>query len=221
MTGKRTRFELEKAEARAHILQGLIIASDNIDEVIKIIRASSNADDAREKLMARFELTEIQARAIVEMRLRQLTGLEQDKLRTEYEEILELIKDLKDILANESRRMDIIKEELLEVKEKYGDERRSVIEYAGGELNIEDMIPDSKVVVTISHAGYIKRTDLSEYKTQNRGGRGQRGVSTRNEDFLEHLFIATNHQYMLFFTQNGKVFWMRDLPGAVPVAGYW
>jgi DNA gyrase subunit A len=206
---RRTKFELSKAEARAHILEGLIIASDNIDEVIKLIRASSNADDARERLMKRFELSEIQARAIVEMRLRQLTGLEQDKLRSEYEEIIKLIADLKDILANESRRMDIIKEELLEVKEKYGDDRRSVIEYTGGELNIEDMIPDSKVVVTISHAGYVKRTDLSEYKIQNRGGRGQRGVTTRTEDFLEHLFVATNHQYMLFFTQKGKVFWMR------------
>ncbi len=206
---RRTKYELSKAEARAHILEGLIIASDNIDEVIKLIRASSNADEARTKLMERFELTEIQAKAIVEMRLRQLTGLEQDKLRAEYEEIMALIEDLKDILANESRRMEIIKEELLEVKEKYGDERRSVIEYAGGELNIEDMIPDSKVVVTISHAGYVKRTDLSEYKVQNRGGRGQKGVATRNEDFLEHLFIATNHQYMLFFTQKGKVYWMR------------
>jgi DNA gyrase subunit A len=206
---RRTKYELNKAEARAHILEGLIIASDNIDEVIKLIRASSNADEARTKLMERFELTEIQAKAIVEMRLRQLTGLEQDKLRAEYEEIMALIEDLKDILDNESRRMEIIKEELLEVKEKYGDERRSVIEYAGGELNIEDMIPDSKVVVTISHAGYVKRTDLSEYKVQNRGGRGQKGVATRNEDFLEHLFIATNHQYMLFFTQKGKVYWMR------------
>ncbi|NOQ92530.1 MAG: DNA gyrase subunit A, partial [Flavobacteriaceae bacterium] len=206
---RRTKFELKKAEARAHILEGLIIASDNIDEVIKLIRASNNADEARQKLIDRFELTEIQAKAIVEMRLRQLTGLEQDKLRAEFEEIMKLIIDLKDILANESRRMDIIKEELILIKEKYGDERRSIIEYAGGELNIEDMIPDSKVVVTISHAGYIKRTDLSEYKTQNRGGRGQKGVATRNEDFLEHLFVGTNHQYMLFFTQKGKVFWMR------------
>jgi len=206
---RRTKFELAKAEARAHILEGLIIASDNIDEVIKLIRASGNADEAREKLITRFELTEIQAKAIVEMRLRQLTGLEQDKLRAEYEEIMKLILDLKDILDNEPRRMDIITEELLVIKEKYGDERRSVIEYAGGELNIEDMIPNSQVVVTISHAGYIKRTDLSEYKTQNRGGRGQKGVATRNEDFLEHLFVATNHQYMLFFTQKGKVFWMR------------
>jgi DNA gyrase subunit A len=206
---RRTKFELNKAEARAHILEGLIIASDNIDEVIKIIRASGNADEAREKLMERFELTEIQARAIVEMRLRQLTGLEQDKLRAEYEDIMKLIEDLKYILANEDRRMEIIKEELLEIKNKYGDERRSVIEYAGGDLNIEDMIPDSNVVVTISHAGYVKRTDLSEYKTQNRGGTGQKGSATRNEDFLEHLFVATNHQYMLFFTQKGKVFWMR------------
>ncbi|MDH3322526.1 MAG: DNA gyrase subunit A [Flavobacteriaceae bacterium] len=206
---RRTKFELDKAEARAHILEGLIIASDNIDEVIKLIRASNNADEARNKLIERFGLSEIQAKAIVEMRLRQLTGLEQDKLRAEFEEIMKLIEDLKDILANESRRMEIIKEELLQIKEKYGDERRSVIEYAGGELNIEDMIPDSKVVVTISHAGYIKRTDLSEYKTQNRGGRGQKGVATRNEDFLEHLFVGTNHQYMLFFTQKGKVFWMR------------
>ena len=206
---RRTQYELKKAEARAHILEGLIIASDNIDEVIKLIRASSNGDEARIKLMERFELTEIQAKAIVEMRLRQLTGLEQDKLRTEFEEIMALIVDLKDILSDESRRMSIIKDELLVVKDKYGDERRSIIEYAGGELNIEDMIPDTKVVVTISHAGYIKRTDLSEYKVQNRGGRGQKGVATRNEDFLEHLFVATNHQYMLFFTQKGKVFWMR------------
>jgi len=206
---RRTKYELNKAEARAHILEGLIIASDNIDEVIKIIRASKNADDARENLIKRFELSEIQSKAIVEMRLRQLTGLEQDKLRAEYEEIKKLIEDLKDILADESRRMSIIKEELLEIKEKYGDERRSVIEYAGGDLSIEDMIPDSKVVVTISHAGYVKRTNLDEYKVQNRGGRGQKGVATRTEDFLEHLFVATNHQYMLYFTKKGKVFWMR------------
>lgn len=206
---RRTEFELKKAEARAHILEGLIIASDNIDEVIAIIRGSSNADEAREKLIERFELSEIQARAIVEMRLRQLTGLEQDKLRAEYDEIIKTIEDLKDILANESRRYDIIKEELLYIKEKYGDERRSVIEYAGGDMSIEDMIPNSKVVVTISHAGYVKRTNLDEYKVQNRGGRGQKGATTRNEDFLEHLFVGTNHQYMLFFTQKGKVFWMR------------
>ncbi len=206
---RRTEFELKKAEARAHILEGLIIASDNIDEVIKIIRASSNADEARENLMVRFELSEIQARAIVEMRLRSLTGLEQDKLRTEYDEIIKLIADLKDILANEERRFEIIKNELIAIRDKYGDERRSVIEYSGGDLSIEDMIPNSNVVLTISHAGYVKRTNLDEYKVQNRGGRGQKGVATRTEDFLEHLFVGTNHQYMLFFTQKGKVFWMR------------
>ncbi len=206
---RRTEFELKKAQDRAHILEGLIIASDNIDEVIAIIRASSNADEAREKLMERFKLTEIQSKAIVEMRLRQLTGLEQDKLRSEYEEILKTIEDLKDILARKERRMQVIKDELIEVKQKYGDERRSEINFAGGDLSIEDMIPDEQVVITISHAGYIKRTSLSEYKTQNRGGVGQKASSTRSEDFLEHLFIGTNHQYMLFFTQKGKCFWMR------------
>lgn len=206
---RRTEFELKKAEARAHILEGLIIASDNIDEVIAIIRGSSNADEAREKLIERFELTEIQAKAIVEMRLRQLTGLEQDKLRAEFDEIMLTIADLKDILASETRRYQIITDELIHIRDKYGDDRRSVIEYAGGDMSIEDMIPDSKVVVTVSHAGYIKRTNLDEYKVQNRGGRGQKGANTRNEDFLEHLFVGTNHQYMLFFTQKGKVFWMR------------
>jgi len=206
---RRTQFELKKAEDRAHILEGLIIASDNIDEVIKLIRASSSPDEARESLMERFKLSEIQAKAIVEMRLRQLTGLEQDKLRNEYNDIIATIADLKDILADKERRMTIIKEELQEVKAKYGDERRSEINYAGGSLSIEDMIPDEQVVITISHAGYIKRTPLSEYKTQNRGGVGQKASATRNEDFLEHLFVGTNHQYMLFFTQSGKCFWMR------------
>ncbi|GAA3651884.1 DNA gyrase subunit A [Flavivirga jejuensis] len=206
---RRTTYELRKAEERAHILEGLIIASDNIDEVISIIRASSNADEARESLIKRFELSEIQAKAIVEMRLRQLTGLEQDKLRSEYDDIMKNIEDLKDILDKKERRMDIIKEELEVVRDKYGDERRSNIEYAGGDLSIEDMIPDEKVVITISHAGYIKRTSLTEYKTQNRGGVGQKASTTRNEDFLEHLFVGTNHQYMLFFTQKGKCFWMR------------
>ena len=206
---RRTVYELRKAEERAHILEGLIIASDNIDEVIAIIRASSNADEAREKLIERFKLSEIQAKAIVEMRLRQLTGLEQDKLRSEYEELMKTIEDLKDILDKKERRMNIIKEELVEVKAKYGDERRSKIEYAGGDLSIEDMIADEQVVITISHAGYIKRTSLTEYKTQNRGGVGQKASTTRNEDFLEHLFVGTNHQYMLFFTQKGKCFWMR------------
>jgi len=206
---RRTKYELRKAEERAHILEGLIIASDNIDEVISIIRGSSNPDEARQKLIKRFELSEIQAKAIVEMRLRQLTGLEQDKLRTEYEDLMNTIEDLKDILDKKDRRMQIIKDELAVVKEKYGDERRSTIEYAGGDLSIEDMIPNEQVVITISHAGYIKRTSLTEYRTQNRGGVGQKASTTRNEDFLEHLFVGTNHQYMLFFTQKGKCFWMR------------
>lgn len=206
---RRTKYELRKAEERAHILEGLIIASDNIDEVIALIRASQNGEEAREKLVERFELTEIQAKAIVEMRLRQLTGLEQDKLRAEYEELVKTIEDLKDILDKKERRMTIIKEELLEVKEKYGDNRLSEINYAGGDLSIEDMIPDEQVVITISHAGYIKRTPLADYKTQNRGGVGQKASTTRDEDFLEDLFVGTNHQYMLFFTQKGKCFWMR------------
>ena len=206
---RRTKYELRKAEERAHILEGLIIASDNIDEVIALIRASSNADEARSKLIERFKLSEIQAKAIVEMRLRQLTGLEQDKLRSEYEELMKTIEDLKDILDKKERRYEIIKDELLVIKDKYGDDRRSQIEYAGGDLSIEDMIPDEQVVITISHAGYIKRTSLTEYKTQHRGGVGQKASTTRNEDFLEHLFVGTNHQYMLFFTQKGKCFWMR------------
>ena len=206
---RRTTYELKKAEERAHILEGLIIASDNIDEVIAIIRGCSNAEQAREKLIERFKLTEIQSKAIVEMRLRQLTGLEQDKLRGEYDEITKTISELKDILDKKERRMLIIKDELRVVKEKYGDERRSMIEYSGGDLSIEDMIPNEQVVITISHAGYIKRTSLTEYRTQNRGGVGQKASTTRNEDFLEHLFVGTNHQYMLFFTQKGKCFWMR------------
>ena len=206
---RRTKYELRKAEERAHILEGLIIASDNIDKVIALIRSSSNADEARAKLIENFKLSEIQAKAIVEMRLRQLTGLEQDKLRTEYDELMKTIEDLKDILDKKERRMQIITDELLVIKDKYGDERRSVIEFAGGNFSIEDMIPDEKVVITISHAGYIKRTPLSEYKTQHRGGVGQKASTTRNEDFLEHLFVGTNHQYMLFFTQKGKCFWMR------------
>ena len=206
---RRTKYELKKAEERAHILEGLIIASDNIDKVIALIRSSSNADEARAKLIENFKLSEIQAKAIVEMRLRQLTGLEQDKLRTEYNDLMKTIEDLKDILDKKERRMQIITDELLVIKDKYGDERRSVIEFAGGNFSIEDMIPDEKVVITISHAGYIKRTPLSEYKTQHRGGVGQKASTTRNEDFLEHLFVGTNHQYMLFFTQKGKCFWMR------------
>lgn len=206
---RRTQFELRKAEERAHILEGLIIASDNIDEVIALIRGSKDGDEARAKLIERFSLSEIQARAIVEMRLRQLTGLEQDKLRAEYEDIMKLIAHLKDLLANKELRMNLIKEELIEIRDKYGDARRSTIEYSGGDVSIEDLIADEQVVITISHAGYIKRTSLSEYKTQNRGGVGQKSAGTRDQDFLEHMYVATNHQYMMFFTQKGKCFWMR------------
>ena len=206
---RRTQFELRKAEERAHILEGLIIASDNIDEVIALIRSSKDGEEARGKLIERFNLSEIQARAIVEMRLRQLTGLEQDKLRAEYEEIMKLINHLKELLANVDLRTALIKEELTEIREKYGDERRSVIEYSGGDVSIEDLIADENVVITISHAGYIKRTNLTEYKTQNRGGVGQKSAGTRDQDFLEHMYVATNHQYMMFFTQKGKCFWMR------------
>ncbi len=206
---RRTKYDLRKAEERAHILEGLIIASDNIDEVIALIRASKDGDEARTKLIERFNLSEIQAKAIVEMRLRQLTGLEQDKLRAEYEDIMKLIAELKALLESKELRMQLIKEELIEIRDKYGDDRRSQIEYAGGDVSIEDLIADESVVITISHAGYIKRTPLTEYKTQNRGGVGQKGVATRDQDFLEHLFVATNHQYMLFFTQKGKCFWMR------------
>ena len=206
---RRAQYDLRKAEERAHILEGLIIASDNIDEVIKIIRASKDGDEARTKLIERFKLSEIQARAIVEMRLRQLTGLEQDKLRAEYEEIMKLITYLKELLASKEMRMQVIKDELTEIRDKYGDERRSRIEYSGGDVSIEDLIADESVVITISHAGYIKRTSLSEYKTQNRGGVGQKSAGTRDQDFLEHLFVATNHQYLMYFTQKGKCYWMR------------
>jgi DNA gyrase subunit A len=206
---RRTTYELKKAEERAHILQGMIIASDNIDEVIALIKSSSNADEARKKLIEKFSLSEVQAKAIVEMRLRQLTGLEQDKLRAEYDELLSTIEDLKDILDKKDRRMGIIKTETNHIVEKYGDDRRSEINFVGGSFRIEDMIPDEKVVITISHAGYVKRTPLAEYKTQNRGGVGQKASTTRNEDFLEHLFVGTNHQYMLFFTQKGRCFWLR------------
>ncbi len=206
---KRTNFELKKAEQRAHILEGLIIASDNIDDVIDLIKKSSNADEARQKLEKKYKLSETQAKAIIEMRLRQLTGLEQNKLREEYDELQKTIKRYKDLLDSKSKRMNLIKEELADIKEKYGDERRSEIEYAGGDFRVEDIIPNEKVVITISHAGYIKRTPLTEYKTQNRGGVGQKASKTRDEDFLEDLFVGTNHQYMLFFTQKGKCFWMR------------
>jgi DNA gyrase subunit A len=206
---RRSKFELKKAEDRAHILEGLIIASDNIDEVIALIRGSKSPDEAREKLMSKFKLSDLQSKAIVEMRLRQLTGLEQDKLRAEYNDLLTVIEDLKDILNREDRRMDIIKNELLEVKDKYGDERRSVIEYSANEMKIEDLIPNAEVAITISHAGYIKRTSLNEYKVQNRGGVGSKGSSTREKDFLQELFVATNHNWLLIFTEKGKCFWMR------------
>lgn len=211
---RRTKFDLRKAEERAHILEGLIIASDNIDEVIALIRGSKSPEEAREKLISRFELSDLQARAIVEMRLRQLTGLEQDKLRAEYDDLMALITDLKDILANEERRMSIIKEELIYIRDKYGDERRSVIEYSASEMRIEDLIPDDEVVVTISNAGYIKRTSLNEYKVQKRGGMGSKGSTTRDKDFLQEIFVATNHNYLMIFTEMGKCFWMRvfDIP---------
>ena len=206
---KRTTFELKKAEQRAHILEGLIIASDNIDDVISLIKKSSNAEEARLKLEKKYKLSETQAKAIMEMRLRQLTGLEQSKLREEYDDLQKTIKGYKELLDSKPMRMNLIKDELSEIKEKYGDERRSKIEYAGGDFRVEDIIPNEKVVITISHAGYIKRTPLTEYKTQNRGGVGQKASKTRDEDFLEDLFVGTNHQYMLFFTQKGKCFWMR------------
>tara|TARA_B100000214_G_scaffold340198_1_gene286512 strand:- start:1336 stop:3825 length:2490 start_codon:yes stop_codon:yes gene_type:complete len=206
---KRTTYELKKAEQRAHILEGLIIASDNIDDVISLIKKSSNAEEARLKLEKKYKLSETQAKAIIEMRLRQLTGLEQSKLREEYDDLQKTIKGYKKLLDSKPMRMSLIKDELSEIKEKYGDERRSIIEYAGGDFRVEDIIPNEKVVITISHAGYIKRTPLTEYKTQNRGGVGQKASKTRDEDFLEDLFVGTNHQYMLFFTQKGKCFWMR------------
>ena len=206
---RRTQFELGKAEERAHILEGLIIALDNIDAVIKLIRASSSPEDARNGLMDSFKLSEIQARAILDMRLQKLTGLERDKLRSEFDELMVLITDLRDILANKGRRVSIIKEEIQEVREKYADERRSEIDPFGGDVTIEDMIPDEQVVITISHAGYIKRTKLAEYRSQSRGGVGSKGSSTREEDFLENIFTATNHNWLLIFTQHGKCFWMR------------
>ena len=206
---RRTQYELRKAEERAHILQGLIIAIDNLDEVIALIRGSQTPEDARNGLMEKFELSEIQARAILDMRLQKLTGLERDKLRAEYDELMELIGRLKAILADKALRMGIIKDELTEMREKFGDERRSRIEFSSAELSIEDMIPDEQVVITISHAGYIKRTRLAEYKEQSRGGVGSKGAVTRDADFIEEIFSATNHNWLLIFTQKGRCFWMR------------
>jgi len=206
---RRTEYELKQAEKRAHVLEGLLIAIDNLDAVIKLIRASSTPEDAKNGLMTEFKLSEIQAKAILDMRLQKLTGLERDKIKAEYEELMKTIEYLKSILNDRALRMSIIKEELEEVKDKFGDDRRTDIEYSGGDVSIEDMIPDSEVVITISHAGYIKRTALTEYKKQNRGGVGAKAASTRDQDFIEHIFVATNHQYMLFFTEQGRCFWMR------------
>ncbi len=211
---RRAKFDLDQAEKRAHILEGLIIASDNIDEVIAIIRSSPNADVARERLMERFSLSDLQSRAIVEMRLRQLTGLEQDKLRAEYEEVCKLIEYLKKVLSDVALQMQIIKDELIEIRDKFGDKRRTEIIPAAGEFNPEDFYADDEMVITISHMGYIKRTPLTEFRRQNRGGTGARGSNTRDEDFIEHLYVATMHNTMLFFTRNGKCYWQKvyDLP---------
>jgi len=206
---KRTQYELDEALRKAHILEGLLIALDHLDEVIALIRNSSNPDDAKAGLMTTFSLSEIQSKAILDMRLQRLTGLERDKIRAEYAELMKLIARLREILADEGLRMQIIKDELAEVKEKYADPRRSIIEMSGNEMSMEDLIPDDEVVVTISHLGYVKRTSLSEYRTQNRGGRGSRGVAKRQEDFVEHIFMATNHNYLLLFTEQGRCFWLR------------
>jgi DNA gyrase subunit A len=206
---RRAQYDLRKAQERAHILEGLIIASDNIDDIIEIIKKAKNPDEARENIQAKYNLSEIQSRAIVDMRLRQLTGLEQEKLRNEYAEVMAIITDLKDILENRERRYQIIKDELKEISDKYGDERRTNIEFSSGDLSIEDMIPNESVVVTVSHLGYIKRTKLAEYKAQARGGVGSRGSVTRNEDFIEKVFVADTHNYLMVFTRKGKCFWMR------------
>ncbi len=206
---RRTQYELEQAEKRAHILEGLLIALDNLDAVIALIRGSRTPEDARNGLIENFKLSEVQARAILDLRLQKLTGLERDRIKEEHAELMKTIAHLKSILENENMRMGIIKDELLEVKEKFGDERRSEIEYAGGDFRIEDIIPDEEVAITISHLGYIKRTKLTEYKSQGRGGVGSRGATTRDEDFLEDIFVARNHDYMLFFTEQGRCFWLR------------
>jgi DNA gyrase subunit A len=206
---RRTKYELAQAEKRAHILQGLLIAIDHLDEVIKIIRESDSPDVARDILIEKFSLSEIQARAILDMRLRTLTGLERDKIKAEYEELMKTIAHLNEILNNETLRFSIIKAELNEVKEKYGDERRTDIVYAGDDLKIEDMIADEDVVITISHMGYMKRTNLDEYRSQGRGGKGSKGSNTRDEDFIEHMFIASTHNYLLLFTEKGQCFWLR------------
>lgn len=206
---RRTEYDLREAEKRAHILEGYLIALDNLDEVINLIRSSRDPEIARNGLMERFSLSEIQARAILDMRLQRLTGLEREKIQQEYEEIIALIEDLKDILAKKERRMEIIKDELLQLKDRYGDERRTVVEHSADDITIEDMIPNEEMVITISNQGYIKRTPLVEYKLQGRGGVGSKGVSTKDDDYTEHLFIAHSHNYLLIFTESGKVFWKK------------
>ena len=206
---RRTKYDLAEAKKRAHILEGLLIALDNLDAVINLIRNSKNPDEAKEGLMSNFGLTEIQSKAILDLRLQRLTGLERQKIKEEYDELMKLIAYLESVLNDEGLRYTIIKDELQEMKDKYGDERKTLIEHSAGEIDIEDLIPNEKVVITISHMGYIKRTILSEYKEQNRGGRGNRGVSHRDEDFVEHLFVANTHNYMLFFTEQGRCFWMK------------
>ncbi len=206
---RRTEYDLKEAEKKAHILEGLLVALDHLDEVIALIRASKTPEEAREGLIKTFDLTEIQAKAILDMRLQKLTGLERDKIKSDYEELMKLIAHLKEVLSSKDLRMSIIKDELSEIKNKYGDERKTQIVYSAEDIRMEDIIPDEPVVVTISHLGYIKRTPLTEYRQQKRGGRGSRGSTTRQEDWLEHLFIVTNHDYMLFFTEQGKVYWLR------------
>ena len=206
---RKTQYELDQAEKRAHILEGLLIALDHLDQVIALIRGSENPDQAREGLMSQFGLSEAQARAILDLRLQRLTGLERDKIKQEFEELMQKIAFYKEVLADAVLRMKLIKDEMLQVKEQFGDQRRTEIDYAGGDLSIEDMIPDEQVVITLSHAGYVKRTSLSEYKVQNRGGVGQKGVTTRDEDYVEQLFTATNHNYLLFFTEQGRCFWLK------------
>jgi len=206
---RRTQYELAEAEKRAHILEGLLIALDHLDQVIKLIRDSQTPDEAKNGLIETFKLSEIQAKAILDMRLQRLTGLERDKIKAEYDELMKTIAYLNEILNNETLRYQIIKDELAEMRDKYGDDRRSVIEMVGNEMSMEDLIPDEEVVITISHLGYVKRTSLSEYRTQARGGRGSRGVAKRQEDFVEHIFMATNHNYLLLFTEQGRCFWLR------------
>jgi DNA gyrase subunit A len=206
---RRTKFDLAEAEKRAHILEGLLIALDHLDEVIKLIRASNSPDDARVSLMDSFSLSDIQARAILDMTLRRLTGLERDKIKEEYAELMNTIEYLKSVLADEGLRMQIITDELTEIRDKFGDERRTSITHSAEDMRMEDFIVDEEVVITISHEGYIKRTPLTDYRKQGRGGKGSMGSQSRDKDFIEHILIATNHNYMLFFTETGKCFWLR------------